>query len=163
MDKGIRFLLLFVSCWSMAQTQVSLTADTLEVRLAEQINLNLAVSTDKQASIQFPPPKAFAPFEVIDTTVVDTTVSANKFIYSKTYAVIQFDSGQFTLPQQIVVVEGTVFSTDSLLVRVKDVAVDTLEQPLFPIKTILPMSKNTTGCWKPYSYVFLILSSSGCT
>jgi hypothetical protein len=52
----------------MAQTQVSLTADTLEVRLAEQINLDLVVSTDKQASIQFPPLKAFAPFEVIDST-----------------------------------------------------------------------------------------------
>ena len=160
MDKGIRFLLLFVSCWSMAQTQVSLTADTLEVRLAEQINLNLAVSTEKQASIQFPPLKAFAPFEVIDTTVVDTTVSANKFVYSKTYAVIQFDSGQFTLPQQIVVVDGAVFSTDSLLVRVKDVAVDTLEQPLFPIKTILPMAKNTAGWWKPYGYGFLIIMAA---
>ncbi len=158
MDKGIRFsLLLLVSCWSMAQTQVSLTADTLEVRLAEQINLDLVVSTDKQASIQFPPLKAFAPFEVIDSTAVDTTVVANTVTYSKTYAVIQFDSGQFTLPQQLVVVDGEVFKTDSLLVRVKDVAVDTLDQPLFPIKTILPMAKNTTGWWKPYSYGFLIL------
>ncbi len=102
----------------MAQTQVSLTADTLEVRLAEQINLDLVVSTDKQASIQFPPLKAFAPFEVIDSTAVDTTVVANTVTYSKTYAVIQFDSGQFTLPQQLVVVDGEVFKTDSLLVRV---------------------------------------------
>ena len=143
----------------MAQTQVSLTADTLEVRLAEQINLDLVVSTDKQASIQFPPLKSFAPFEVIDSTAVDTTVAAKTFTYSKTYAVIQFDSGQFTLPQQIVVVDGEVFKTDSILVRVNDVVVDTLEQPLFPIKTILPMSKNTTGWWKPYSNGILILIS----
>lgn len=141
----------------MAQTQVSLTADTLEVRIAEQINLDLVVSIDKEASIQFPPLKAFAPFEVIDSTAVDTIVAAKTFTYTKTYAVIQFDTGQFTLPQQLVVVDGEVFKTDSLLVRVNDVEVDTLEQPLFPIKTILPIAKNTTGWWKPYSYGFLIL------
>ena len=131
MDKGIRFsLLLLVSCWSLAQTKVSLTADTLEVRLAEQINLDLVVSTDKRASIQFPPLRAFAPFEVIDSTAVDTTVAANTVTYSKSYTVIQFDSGQFTLPQQLLVVDGEVFVLDDppkLALRKKhniDVVVD---------------------------------------
>ena len=145
------------SGFAMAQTQVSISADTLEVKLAEQINISLQVSTDNEAQIQFPPLRAFMPFEVIDTTAVDTLSANKKVVYSKTYAIIQFDSGQFTLPQQKVVIDGTLFSTDSLQIRVNDVVVDTIEQPLFPIKTILPMAKNTTGWWKPYSFGLLLI------
>lgn len=157
MGRGIHILLLLVSCWTFAQTQVRLTADTLEVRLAEQITLDIAVSSDEEVRVQFPPLNAFAPFEAIDSTAVDTVISNKKYTYTKTYALIQFDSGQFTLPQQKVVVDGELLTTDSLVVRVNDVVVDTLEQPLFPIKTVLPMAKNTTGWWKPYAFGFLIL------
>lgn len=157
MDKLLRITLLLFSVCGMAQTQVSLRADTLEVKLAEQINVEVLVSTDNAAQIQFPPLQAFMPFEVIDTTAVDTLMKNKKYLYTKTYAVIQFDTGQFTLPQQRLVIDGKLFSTDSLRIRVKDVAVDTLEQPLFPIKTILPMAKNTTGWWRPYAYGFMIV------
>lgn len=157
MDRLLRISLLVFSVFGMAQTQVTLSADTLEVKLAEQIHVELQVSTDSEAQIQFPPLQAFMPFEVIDTTAVDTLIANKKVVYTKTYAVIQFDSGRFTLPQQKVVVDGALFSTDSLQIRVNDVVVDTLEQPLFPIKTILPMAKNTTGWWKPYAFGFMLI------
>mgnify|MGYP000338246829 FL=1 len=51
----------------VAQTQVSMHADTLEVRLAEQINVAISVTTSTQAQVKFPPLQAFLPFEVIDT------------------------------------------------------------------------------------------------
>lgn len=157
MDRLFRLLVFILgSVFAMAQTQVSLSADTLNVKLAEQINVNITVSSEKNALIQFPPFQAFSPFEVIDTTAVDTLVSNKILTFSKTYAVIQFDTGQFTLPAQKVVVGGNLFTTDSLQIHVYDVEVDTLQQPLFPIKTIMPMAKNTTGWWKPYAYGFLI-------
>ncbi|MDG1823143.1 MAG: hypothetical protein P8H25_07225 [Flavobacteriaceae bacterium] len=140
-----------------AQTKVSLQADTLQARLAEQINVAISVTTSTQAQVKFPPLQAFLPFEVIDTSAVDTTRQAKSIIYAKTYSVIHFDTGQFTLPQQKVVVDGALFSTDSLRIRVNDVVVDTLEQPLYPIKTILPIAKNTIGWWKPYAFGFLII------
>ncbi|MGB0280449.1 MAG: BatD family protein [Flavobacteriaceae bacterium] len=157
MDRVLRILvLIFGATWAVAQTQVSLSADTLNVKLAEQINVQISVTTDKNPQIQFPPLQTFMPFEVIDTTAVDTLVSNKIQTFTKTYAVIHFDTGQVTLPAQKVVVDGNLFTTDSLQIRVNDVAVDTLQQPLFPIKTILPMAKNTTGWWKPYAYAFLI-------
>lgn len=157
MDKKLALFLIFVSGLVFAQTRVTLQADTLEVKLAEQINIELAVSTEKEVKIQFPPFQAFLPFEVIDTTSVDTLKEVAKRTYIKTYALIQFDTGQFTLPQQKVVVDGVLFTTDSLQFRVRDVEVDTLKQPLFPIKTILPIARNTMGWWKPYLYGFLLL------
>ena len=157
MDKFFRlFVLILGTTWAMAQTQVTISADTLSVKLAKQINVKISISTENSPQIQFPPLQAFMPFEVIDTTAIDTLVLNKIKTFTKTYAVIQFDTGQFTLPAQKVVVDGNLFSTDSLQIQVNDVMVDTLQQPLFPIKTILPMAKNTTGWWKPYSYGFLI-------
>ena len=157
MDKVIRLLVFIVGAtWAMAQTQVSLSADTLSVKMAEQINVKITVTTENNPQIQFPPLQGFRPFEVIDTTAVDTLVLNKIKTFTKTYAVIHFDTGQITLPAQKVVVDGSLFSTDSLQIQVNDVEVDTLQQPLFPIKTILPIAKNTTGWWKPYAYGFII-------
>lgn len=89
MDRLFRLLVFILgSVFAMAQTQVSLSADTLNVKLAEQINVNITVSSEKNALIQFPPFQAFSPFEVIDTTAVDTLVSNKILTFSKTYAVI---------------------------------------------------------------------------
>ena len=157
MDKVIRLLAFIVGAtWAMAQTQVSLSADTLSVKMAEQINVKITVITENNPQIQFPPLQGFRPFEVIDTTAVDTLFLNKIKTFTKTYEVIHFDTGQITLPAQKVVVDGSLFSTDSLQIQVNDVEVDTLQQPLFPIKTILPIAKNTTGWWKPYAYGFII-------
>lgn len=154
----LRFLAVFVvAATAIAQTQVRLQADTLEVRIAEQINVSLSVSTAAPAQIQFPPAQMFMPFEVIDTTAVDTIHNKERFIYAKTFAIIHFDTGQITLPAQKVVVDGALFTTDSLRIQINDVVVDTTEQPLFPIKTILPIARNTLGWWKPYVYGLLFL------
>lgn len=158
MDRLFRLLVVLIgTSFGIAQTQVVMQADTLEVRIAEQINVSIEVSTDGPAQIQFPPVQTFMPFEVIDTTAVDTTITNNKHTYAKVFSVIQFDTGQLTLPQQKVVVDGTLLSTDSLLIQVNDVVVDTTEQSLFPIKTILPIARNTQGWWKPYLYGLLLL------
>lgn len=162
MDKKYRIILLFVSFLSFAQTEVTISADTLEVRLAEQINLEIVIKSAKQARVQFPPFQEFIPFEVIDSSDIDTFISANLYTYTKTYKIIYFDPGQFTLPQQKLFIDGELFSTDSLIIQVNDIVVDTLEQPLFPIKTILPMIRNTTGWWKPYAIGFLIFSLLVC-
>ncbi len=146
-----------VATTALAQTQVRLQADTLEVRIAEQINVSLSVSTDTPAQIQFPPAQMFMPFEVIDSTAVDTIQNKGRFTYAKTFAIIHFDTGQITLPAQKVVVDGALFATDSLRIQINDVVVDTTQQPLFPIKTILPIARNTYGWWKPYVYGLLFL------
>lgn len=159
MDRLLSYFVVFIGTTSaVAQTQVMLQADTLEVRIAEPINVSIEVSTDAPAQIQFPPVQAFAPFEVIESTPVDTTITNKKHTYAKTFSVIQFDTGQFILPQQKVLVDGALFSSnDSLLIRINDVVVDTTEQALFPIKTILPIARNTQGWWKPYLYGLLTL------
>lgn len=159
MDRLLRHTAIFFSLtWAMAQNQATITADTLEVKIAEQITIELSVaSTNVTPQVQFPPFTAFMPFEVIDASSIDTLILDNATTYTKSYAIIQFDTGRFTLPAQKVLVDGVLLTTDSIQIQVNDVAVDTLEQPLYPIKTILPMAQNTTGWWKPYAYGFLII------
>lgn len=87
MDKFFRlFVLILGTTWAMAQTQVTISADTLSVKLAEQINVKISISTENSPQIQFPPLQAFMPFEVIDTTAIDTLVLNKIKTFTKTYA-----------------------------------------------------------------------------
>ena len=54
----------------------------------------------------------------------------------KKYRLTSFDSGKWLIPQQKVIIEGKTFLTDSVIINVATVKVDTTKQKLFPIKAI---------------------------
>jgi len=67
-----------------------------------------------------------------------------------------FDSGRYTIPKQQVLINNKIFFTDSLLVSVATVKVDTLKQQMFPIKAIKSEPK-TFDDYKPMLWWILLI------
>ena len=139
-EKEITFsfllLPLFFLLFSISGTaqQVNATIDTASVKIGEQITYRIAVETDSSDVVVFPEGQTFTPLEVIESFPVDTNRVQSRYRLIKEYALTQFDSGRYTIPQQRVIIDDRTVFTDSMLVEVADVAVDTTKQKMFPIK-----------------------------
>ena len=134
----------------LAQPRIGASLDTIAMTIGEDIQYQIEVQTDSTAQVIFPQGQTFLPFEIIDTTKVDIQQLADKALWKRTYTLIQFDSGSYHIPRQRIFVDGTPILTDSLKIEVFTVEVDTLKQPLHPIKPIIEIDKNNTGWWRPY-------------
>ncbi len=112
--------------------QVSTKIDTTKIRIGEQINYQIIVNeTD---DVQFPKLHldALKRIEVVESFKIDSL--KNRLI--KKYALTSFDSGRYVLPQQTVFIKNKMFLTDSVIIDVATVAVDTIKQPMYHIKNI---------------------------
>jgi len=68
-----------------------------------------------------------------------------------------FDSGAFYIPSQQIFIKNRVYITDSILINVATIAIDTTKQKLFPIKAI-QSEPLVYDDFKPYIiWVILIL------
>ena len=121
---------------------VQVAVDTTKMRIGEQIEYILQVKADSAAQITFPEQPFFAPFEVLEESPIDTISAQSHYLFTKKYALIQFDSGAYWLPHQKVMVNGFSKISDSLLVQVANVPVDTLKQKLFDIKPLAEVAQN---------------------
>ena len=128
----------------LAQPRIAASLDTIVMTIGEDIQYQIEVQTDSTAQVIFPQGQTFLPFEIIDTTKVDIQQLADKALWKRTYTLIQFDSGSYHIPRQRIFVDGTPILTDSLKIEVFTVEVDTLKQPLHPIKPIIEIDKNNT-------------------
>ena len=131
-------LLVFLSgsLFAQLETEVSTAVDSTKVKIGEQINLTLQVKTDSLSMVEFSPEPVFRPFEIIGESLIDTLRSKHHYLYTKRYALIQFDSGAYWIPPQKIIVDGLSTFSDSIAIEVATVQVDTLQQPLFDIKPI---------------------------
>ena len=85
---------------------------------------------------------------MVKTNHTDTLKEAGKFRLEKAYYLTQFDEGKYTIPQQKIQISHKDFYTDSLLVEVHNVAVDTLKQPLYDAKPIAEVtSPSSSHLW----------------
>ncbi|MBL6669434.1 MAG: hypothetical protein ISP72_04860 [Flavobacteriaceae bacterium] len=126
-----------------AQTSsVEAIVDSTTVLLGSQLNYTLQVKTDSIAEVVFPETFSFAPFEILDISPIDTIIEQSHYLYMRKFALIQFDSGNYYLPQQQVLVNGFSKLTDPIAIRVNPVIVDTLKQNLYAIKPLQEVSKN---------------------
>ena len=114
--------------------QVKSSIDTTLIRIGEEIQYTIEVEADSTALVLFPEGQSFAPLEVIESYKVDTSFAEAKMRLIKKYGLTQFDSGTFRLPAQRVMIDDRAFNTDSSLVEVRDVPVDTTQQKMFDIK-----------------------------
>jgi hypothetical protein len=126
--------------------QVQWKIDTTRIRIGEQILYEL--STPLQTKVQFPNLKldSLKHLEIVQDFPVDTLKNR---LYKK-YLLTSFDSGAYTLPAQEVLISNQRFLTDSILIQVGTVAVDTTKQGLFPIK---PIYKAPPKTWHEYLYL----------
>jgi len=133
--KGRYSLFLFFLLWSsLTFSQVSATLDTLSIKIGEEVKYSIQVEADSSATVIFPEGQSFLPLEVIEFYNTDTVFEQQKMTLIKQYGLTQFDSGRYVIPQQLIRINEQVFFTDTLVVEVADVVVDTLKQGMYNIK-----------------------------
>jgi hypothetical protein len=138
----ISFFLFTSLIWSQGKGELTVAVDTTAIKIGQQLNYTLQVKADSTAQILFPEQVVFAPFELLEESKVDTLRTKSHYLFTKKYALIQFDSGDYILPQQQVLVNGFSKIADLIPIRVNGVEVDTLKQKLFDIKPLSEVEKN---------------------
>lgn len=134
---GAVMLLLTPTAFGQKAPRISTSADTLSIRIGEQVKFTIAVEADTTAQVIFPEGQTFSPLETVEAYKTDTTRQNERMTLLKTYALTQFDSGVYLLPTQRIEVDGKGYFTDSLLVAVATVPVDTTVQKMYDIKPLM--------------------------
>lgn len=150
---------LFSNTIGFAQTDydIKVAVDTTKMRIGEKIELILQVKADSTAQITFSEQPFFAPFEVLEESPIDTLRAQSHYLFTKKYALIQFDSGAYWLPPQKVIVNGFSKISDSLLIQVANVPVDTIKQKLFDIKPVAMVDQNFDALTQSIVYGVLVV------
>ncbi|MBN2867692.1 MAG: hypothetical protein JXK08_03375 [Flavobacteriaceae bacterium] len=143
---GILFLVFFLfSFFSFAQVTSSI--DSTSIKIGEQITYKIEVETDTVNTVIFPEGQTFMPLEMIESYQPDTTKYDAKYKLIKKYGLTQFDSGKYVIPKQKIIIAGKTFATDSMLVEVNDIVVDTTKQKLYDIKPMMDVKKPSSNWW----------------
>ncbi|MGI9550903.1 MAG: hypothetical protein ACR2MT_06880 [Aurantibacter sp.] len=150
-------ILFFIGFLGFSQTspRVSSEVDTTFIKIGEQIKFTVTVDADTTDQVIFPEGQTFSPLETVEALPTDTTKKQSRYILQKTYALTQFDSGVYKLPTQFIDINGKGFYTDSLMVNVATVPVDTVAQKMYDIKPLINVEKSNASFWKILFFVLL--------
>lgn len=133
MKKYSCFILTLISLIGFSQENpVSIQADTTQIRFGEQIEYKILVN--EKENVIFPNLKldSLGMLEIVESIPIDTL----KDRLERRYLLTSFDSGVFLIPRQEIQIDNKKYLTDSLLINVATVKVDTTKQKMFPIKSI---------------------------
>ena len=148
-------LFLTGNIFAQLNAEVTTAVDSTKVKIGEQINLILQVKTASLSMVEFAEEPLFLPFEIIEESPIDTLRAQQHYLYTKRYALIQFDSGAYWIPRQKIVVDGFSKFSDSIAIEVATVKVDTVQQPLFDIKPIQTVERSYNHLIKNILLVFV--------
>lgn len=162
--KAILLGVLLVSGYGYGQLQgaqkfnPTAVIDSSKIKIGEQIEMSIAVSIEPTDLVDFPlDPSSFAPLELVSAAEVDSLEYQGKLRLLKKYALTQFDSGSYTIPKQLVLINNQAYFTQALELKVLDVAVDTTKQNLYDIKPLASVEKIATYEWL-WQLLFVLLS-----
>ena len=127
-------------------SQVTIKTDTTKIRIGEQIQYEIIVNETDDVQFSKLQLDNLKKVEVVQSFKIDSL--KNRLI--KKYAITSFDSGRWVLPRQKVLIKNKSFLTDSVIIDVATVPVDTIKQPMYPIKTI----KNEPYTFRDYQKYF---------
>jgi hypothetical protein len=114
------------------ENPVKTSIDTTTIKIGEQIQFKISVSETENVIFPELAMDSLGKVEVVEALPIDTL----KNRLEKKYLLTSFDSGYYLLPKQQVLIDNKQFFTDSLLINVATVQVDTLKQKMFEIKSI---------------------------
>lgn len=139
------------------ENPVKVSTDTTFIKIGEQFQYKVTV--DKGTQVVFPKLQldSLHKVEVVETLPVDTL--KNKL--EKKYILTSFDSGQYVIPQQQLLVNNKKYLTDSLLINVATVKVDTTKQKMFPIKAVMSEPKTIDDYLHLWWLIFPLLAIIG--
>ena len=125
------FISLFLSNF-IGIAQVTTEIDTTRIRIGEQMHFQIIVNETEDVQFSKLILDSLRRIEVVESFKIDSL--KNRLI--KKYALTSFDSGRYVLPGQTVFIRNKKFLTDSIIIDVATVAVDTIKQPMYTIKEI---------------------------
>ena len=153
----ILFLFMLGSLHGQDAIQLSSSVDTTQIKIGEQILFTVQIEVDSADQVIFPEGQTFAPLETVEAFKTDTTLKNDRMVLQRIYALTQFDSGTYKLPIQRIEVNGRGYFTDSLNIRVADVAVDTTKQKMYDIKPLIEVDRNYARIGKIIAIALLAL------
>ena len=136
--------------------QIESQLDTTSFKIGEKIDYSIKISLKNKYDIKFSEKPNFLPFEVLESFETDTINDTDKFSIIKKYSLINFEPGEFWIPPQKILFDTAIKFSDSLLITINDVEVDTLKQNLFNIKPIIPIKRNYTNIFTVIFFLLLI-------
>ena len=159
----IRLYLLFLLVTTFVfaqQKQVVTSIDTIKNKIGAEFKLSIKTTVDTSSKVIFPKLKNLGALEVIQSYPIDTIKTDGRYELVKKYGLTQFDSGRYVIPSIKIFINSKPFLTDSLLVEVANVKVDTLKQKMFDIKGIAP-ADNSMGDWWKYLLIIVLIVGIG--
>ena len=150
-------LLLSLQLIGQDSPAINTTVDTTFIKIGEQVKWTVTVDVDTTAQVIFPEGQTFSPLETVEAFATDTTRKKDRLTLQKIYALTQFDSGAYKLPSQRIEINGTGYMTDSMLINVATVPVDTLAQKMYDIKPLIQVEKSNADLWKYILIGLLVL------
>lgn len=147
----ILFYILFLSSslFFAQNPKVNAKVETSNIKIGEQFKYEISVNEIDNVIL---PKLELTGLEIIDSAKIDTL--RNKLIQK--YIITGFDSGSFYIPQQQVFIKNQNYLTDSLLINVATVEVDTTKVKKFPIKSL----KEEPYVFDDFKvYIYLILAA----
>ncbi|CAI8364359.1 MAG: Uncharacterised protein [Flavobacterium sp. SCGC AAA160-P02] len=143
-------ILLFLCKLSFSQ-KIAVKVDTTNIRIGEQFLFQISV--DDTSNVILPENlEKLNQLEVVNNLKIDTL--KNSLV--KKYLMTGFDSGAFYIPSQQIFIKNRSYITDSILINVATVQVDTTKQKMFPIKAI-QNEPLVFDDFKPY-FIWIFLS-----
>lgn len=139
----ILFLLLTATTAFGQQQKVETSIDSTKIRIGSQFHLTLKTTVDTNSLVNFPEGKNFGQLEVLESFPIDTVKNGALYELVKKYGLTQFDSGRYVIPRLPVVINDKNFQSDSLIIEVANIEVDTLKQKLYDIKPVMEAESNT--------------------
>lgn len=149
------YILLFLTTSLFAQ-KVETSIDTTKNKIGAQFTLTLKTKVNATSQVVFPKATSFGALEIIESYPIDTIKEKDRYQLIKKYGLTQFDSGKYVIPRIPVLIDRIPVFSDSLIVEVNDIKVDTLKQKMFDIKPIIQVKKPMGNWWK-YVLGFLLL------
>jgi hypothetical protein len=127
--KIIGLFLVFCSFAQAQQLNPNVRVDTAKIRIGEQFRYEISLPKTVN-NVIFPEQLELFNLETVGQSAIDTFQGR----VIKTYLLTGFDSGAFYIPSQQLLVNNRRFDTDSIRIEVATVPVDTLKNPMFPVK-----------------------------
>lgn len=125
-----------------AQVTVEARIDSLQIMMGDQAHLTLQVVAKEGADVVFPvykPMEQMTPgVEVLNISEVATRDTSDNFVlYSRNYTLTSFDGKNYYLPPLKVKVNGKLYKSKALALKVIEPEVDTLHyEKFFPAKDV---------------------------
>lgn len=142
---------------NQAKNEVSTKLDRDLIKIGEEVKLGISVEAELGDLIIFPEQPTMGALEVLQSYPVDSLRIADKIRLFKQYGVTQFDSGDYWVPRLQILKNARRLQSDSVLISVREVVVDTIKQGMFPIKDSVDIEDRSTSSQGWMLWLLLII------